>query len=325
MNTHKVLIIQPFHDDGRAILEARDDVRVEVIDTTDEAEIAEAIRDADAVTLRVAKLPRHVLDRAERLKVVSRHGVGYDNVDVEACTERGVIVTITANANAVAVAEHALGLMLALSNRVVPYDRATRSGDWTIRQRQPRFELAEKRLLIVGFGRIGRRVALRAEAFEMEVVVLDPYVDPEEIGRAGYGHVQDLHEALPETDVLTLHTPLTRETRNMIGAAELALLPEEAILINTARGGIVDESALADALRAGRIAGAAFDVFATEPPPSDHPLFEIENVVVSPHAAGPSREAGRRMAVAVAENTLAALDGRIDREMVVNPEVLQRG
>lgn len=324
MNSYKILVVQSFHQDGLDVFAGRDDVRVEVIETTDEAAIGEAIADADAVTLRVAKLPRRVIDRAERLKVVSRHGVGYDNVDVAACSERGIPVTITANANAVAVAESALGLMLALSNRVLAYDRATREGDWTIRQREPRFELAGKRLLLVGLGRIGQRVARRAEAFEMEVDVLDPHVDPEEIGRAGYGHVHDLRKALPGVDVLTLHTPLTGETRGMIGAEELALLPPRAILINTARGGIVDEAALAEALRAGRLAGAGLDVFASEPPPADHPLFALDNVVLSPHAAGPSREAGVRMAVAVARNTLAALDGRIDPEMVVNQEVLRR-
>ncbi|HEX6141652.1 MAG TPA: hydroxyacid dehydrogenase [Geminicoccaceae bacterium] len=324
MNTYKVLVIQPFHEEGMRILEARDDVRLEVIDTTDEAAITAAIRDADAVTLRVAKLPARVIEQAERLKVVSRHGVGYDNVDVLACSRRGIVVTITAAANAVAVAEHALGLMLALSNQVLPYDRATRSGDWTIKQRLPRFELAGKRLLIVGFGRIGRQVARRAEALGMEVDVYDPYVDPEVIGRAGYGQVQDLRGGLGGIDVLTLHTPLTSETRGMIGADELALLPAHAILINTARGGIVDEAALADALRNGRLAGAGLDVFAEEPPPRDHPLFALDNVVLSPHAAGPSREAGIRMAVAVARNTLAALDGRVDPEMVVNPEVLRR-
>lgn len=322
MSTYKILVIQPFHDDGMAILEARDDVRIEVIDTNDETVIAEAIADADAVTLRVAKLPARVLARAERLKVVSRHGVGYDNVDVEECTRRGILVTIAAGANAVAVAEHTIALMLGLANRVLSYDAAVRAGDWAVRRRYGRFELAGKRLLIVGFGRIGQQVARRAEAFGMEISVVDPYVDPERIGRSGYGHVHDLHGALPDADVVTLHAPLTSETRGLIGAAELALLPAHAILVNTARGGMVDESALVDALRAERLHGAALDVFAQEPPPADHPLFGLPNVLLAPHAAGGSREAGVRVAIMVARNTLAALDGRIDREMVVNPEVL---
>jgi D-3-phosphoglycerate dehydrogenase / 2-oxoglutarate reductase len=153
---YKVLVIQPFHNDGMKILEARDDVRLEVIDPADENEIAAPIRDADAVTLRTARLPAHVIEQAERLKVVSRHGVGYDNVDLAACTRRGIMLTVAAGANAVAVAEHALGMMLALAGRVRAHDRAVRGGEWHLKQSLPRFELAGKRLLIVGFGRIGR-------------------------------------------------------------------------------------------------------------------------------------------------------------------------
>lgn len=321
---YKVLAIQPFHPDGMAILEARDDVRLEVLDTLDEAAIAAAIEDADAVTLRVAKLPARVLERAKKLKVVSRHGVGYDNVDVEACTRARILLTVTANANAIAVAEHAMALMLALANQVFAYDKAVRAGEWDIKRHLLRFELHGKRLLIVGFGRIGKLVAVRAEAFGMEVDVLDPYVDPEIIGRAGYGHIKNLRGALPEVDVLTLHAPLTPETRHMIGDDELKLLPRHALVINTARGGIVHEGALAAALQEGRIAGAALDVFEQEPPARNNPLLDIPNTILAPHAAGPSREANIRMGIAVAQNTLAALDGTIDPGQVINTEVLRR-
>jgi D-3-phosphoglycerate dehydrogenase / 2-oxoglutarate reductase len=322
-NMHKVLVVEPFHEEGMRVLRARPDLEVEVIDAPSEAEIAARIGDAAGITLRAAKLPAHLIEQAPRLRVVCRHGVGYDNVDLEALTARRIPLTITADANAVPVAEHTLYLMLALANQGPLCDRETRRGQWaSLRRTLQRFELEGKRLLIIGFGRIGREVAVRAEAFGMEVVVFDPYVEAAAIGRAGYGHTTDLRAVLPEVDVLTVHVPMTRETRGMIGAAELAALPERAIVINTARGGIIDEAALVEALHAGRIAGAGLDVFAEEPPPPDHPLFALLNVVLTPHAAGVSRESAVRMAISVARSVIEGIDGKLDPLVVVNREVL---
>jgi D-3-phosphoglycerate dehydrogenase / 2-oxoglutarate reductase len=322
-NMHKVLVVEPFHEEGMRLLRARPDLELEVIDSPQEALIAARIADAEAITLRAGRLGAGLIARAPRLRVVCRHGVGYDNVDLEALSARGIPLTITADANAVPVAEHAFYLMLALANQGPLCDRETRRGEWAgLRRTLQRFELEGKRLLIIGFGRIGREVAVRAEAFGMEVVVYDPYVEDETIGRSGYGHVGDYRAALPEVDVLSVHAPLTRETRGMIGEAELAALPRHAIVINTARGGIIDEAALVDALRAGRIAGAGLDVFEEEPPPRDHPLFALANVVLTPHAAGVSRESAVRMAVSVARSVIEGLDGRLDPLVVVNREVL---
>ena len=319
----KVLIIGRFHDDGMRLFQARPDVRTEIVDGSDEAELTEKIRDADGVTIRTSLLPGRVIDMAERLKVVSRHGVGYDNIDVGALTRRRIPLAIAADANATAVAEHTLYFLLALAKQGLRYDRATREGRWSERNDLGPVDLLGRRVLILGFGRIGREVAKRCAAFGMTVMVHDPYVQANLIEAAGdYRSIPDFHAALPETDVLTVHLPLGPESRGLIGSSELAALPPHAFVINAARGGIVDEAALHAALTSGAIAGAGLDVFDQEPPPDDHPLFALPNVVLSPHNAGLSKEAAIRMAISTARNALAALDGKLDPSMVVNREVL---
>jgi D-3-phosphoglycerate dehydrogenase len=319
----KVLIIGRFHQDGMKLIEARPDVAYEIVDGSDEAEVAEKIRDADGVTVRTSLLPAHVLDRAERLKVVSRHGVGYDNIDVAALTRRRIPLAIAADANATAVAEHTLHFMLALAKQGLRYDRATREGQWAVRNDLGPVDLLGRRVLVMGFGRIGREVAKRCAAFGMAVMVYDPYVQANVIEAAGdYRSIPDFEAALPETDILTVHMPLGTDSRSLIGSPELAALPQHAFVINAARGGIIDETALHAALTSGTIAGAALDVFDQEPPPSDHPLFALPNVILSPHNAGLSKEAAIRMAISTARNALAGIDGKLDPTMVVNREVL---
>ena len=286
-------------------------------------ELAEKIADADGVTIRTSLLPAAVIERAARLKVVSRHGVGYDNIDVDALTRRGIPLAIAADANATAVAEHTLYFMLALAKQGPRYDRATREGQWAVRNSLDAVDLLGRRVLIMGFGRIGREVAKRCAAFGMAVMVYDPYVQANVIEAAGdYRSVPDFEAVLGETDVLTVHMPLGADSRGLIGAAELAALPAHAFVINAARGGIVDETALHDALTSGKIAGAGLDVFDEEPPPENHPLFALDNVILTPHSAGLSKEAAIRMAISTARNVLAGIDGKLDPSMVVNREVL---
>ncbi|HSC28140.1 MAG TPA: hydroxyacid dehydrogenase [Vicinamibacterales bacterium] len=318
----KVLVVQPFHEDGMKLLEARGEVTVEIVDGGLE-ELAAKIVDADGVTMRTSALPAAVIERAERLKIVSRHGVGYDNIDVAALSRRGIPLAIAADANATAVAEHTLFFMLALAKQGLRHDRATREGQWAVRNGLHAVDLLGRRVLVMGFGRIGREVARRCAAFGMQVSVYDPYVQANVIEGAGdYRSVPDFQAVLPETDVLTVHLPLGAESRGLIGSAELAALPAHAFVINAARGGIVDETALHDALTSGTIAGAALDVFEAEPPPENHPLFALENVILSPHSAGLSKEAAIRMAISTARNVLAGIDGSLDPSMVVNREVL---
>jgi D-3-phosphoglycerate dehydrogenase len=318
----KILIIQPFQEDGMALFHARDDIEYEIVDGKSEAELAEKIRDADAATIRTALVPASVIEKAERLKVLSRHGVGYDNIDVAALTARGIPLAIAADANATAVAEHAFFFMLALAKQALRHDRATREGRWEIRNSFETVDLMGRSVLVLGYGRIGREVARRCAAFGLRVGIYDPYVQANLIEADGYRSIPDYQAVLAETDVLTAHMPLAGESRHMIGAAELAALPDHALVINCARGGIVDEDALYEALTSGKIAGAGIDVFEQEPPPDNHALFALDNVLLSPHTAGMSREAALRMAVSTARNALAALDGKLDPSMVVNREVL---
>jgi D-3-phosphoglycerate dehydrogenase len=213
--------------------------------------------------------------------------------------------------------------MLALAKQGLRHDRATREGRWSARNDLGPVDLLGRRVLVMGFGRIGREVAKRCAAFGMAVMVYDPYVQANVIEAAGdYRSVPDFEAALPETDVLTVHMPLGADSRALIGAAELAALPQHAFVINAARGGIIDETALHDALSSKTIAGAALDVFDQEPPPDDHPLFALPNVILSPHNAGLSKEAAIRMAISTARNALAGIDGKLDPSMVVNREVL---
>jgi D-3-phosphoglycerate dehydrogenase len=319
----KVLIIGAFHEDGMKLFEARPEVAPTIIDGADPAEVAQKIRDADAVTIRTAPLPASVIEQAERLKVVSRHGVGYDNIDVGALTTRKIPLAIAADANATAVAEHTLYFMLALAKQGLRYDRATREGQWAVRNSLDAVDLLGRRVFIMGFGRIGREVAKRCAAFGMHLSIYDPYVQANTIEQAGdYRSVPDFEAVLPETDILTVHMPLAADSRSLIGAQQLLRLPAHAFVINAARGGIVDEQALYDALKTGKIAGAALDVFDREPPPSDSPLFTLDNLILTPHSAGLSKEAAIRMAISTARNALAALDGKLDPSMVVNREVL---
>ena len=318
----KILIIQPIHEDGVALLEARADVSYEVIDGSSVDEMKAKIADADGVTIRTALLPAEVLERAERLKVVSRHGVGYDNVDLDHLNRRGIPMALTTDANATSVAEHVLFMMLHLAKQGARFDRATRTGDWAIRNSLETADIGGRRILIIGFGRIGREVAALCKAFRMQITVHDPFVSADAIEAAGCQPAPDFRAVLGETDVVTLHMPLTPETRDLIGKAELAALPGHAWVINCARGGIVDEAALHEALTTGGIAGAGLDVFEQEPPPHAHPLFALDNVILSPHSAGLTLECAKRMAVSTAKNALAGIDGTLDPAMVVNKEVL---
>jgi len=322
----KLLFIMPIHEQGMKLAHDRDDVEVAVTRHLAGPGLLEDIRDANGILVRAAKITRDVIAAAEKLEVVSRHGVGYDAVDVAALTERGIPLTITPGANAVSVAEHAMFQMLALAKRCAAHDGDVREGRFAQgRVAMRATDVQGKTLLIVGFGRIGSLVAPRALGFGMRVLACDPYIEQGVIEAAGCTPVADFRSVLPEVDVLSVHTPLTGETRRMIGEAELAALKPDALVLNTARGGIVDEDALAAALRSGHLAGAGVDVFEDEPNQPDvaRPLFGCDNVIFSPHIAGVSLEAGIRMGRMSVQNILDCFDGRLSPHVVVNKEVLE--
>lgn len=317
----RILVIGRVHEAGLERLR-RAGLAVEPVDEQDPGAILAAMPGATGIIVRTARITPEMITAAPGLRVVSRHGVGWDNVPLETLSARRIPLVISATANRIAVAEQTLFMMLELAKLGRQHDRAVRDGGWAIRNRFAAIELFGRALLILGFGRVGREVAARARAFGMRILVHDPYIDPARLAAEGHDPVASLEAGLAAADIVTLHLPLTGGTRHLIDGAALARLRPEAIVINTARGGLVDEAALAAALRDGRLRGAGIDVFEEEPPPADHPLLHLPNVILSPHSAGVSREAAVRMAIESADNAIAALQGRPEPEVVVNREVL---
>ncbi|HET7669238.1 MAG TPA: hydroxyacid dehydrogenase [Burkholderiales bacterium] len=273
----------------------------------------------DAVISRKGRITRrHMEESRGRLKIVARTGVGVDvsRVDVDAAKEHGIWVTNMPGSNAIAVAELTFAQMISLARHTVAADAAVRANRWPEGVRLVGSELAGKTLGIVGMGNIGTRVALRARAFEMALVVCDPYIPASHVTALG-GRWVGLDELFKESDFVTLHCPLNKETRHMVGAAQLALMKKAAFLVNLARGGVVDENALLECLREKRIAGAAIDVMETEPPANDHPLLALGNVLFTPHIGGSSREAQTRGERGAAEEVIRVLQGEEPRNAVI--------
>jgi D-3-phosphoglycerate dehydrogenase len=299
MDSAKILVADDVSESGLEPLRAAGFV-VEKKTGLKPEELRAIIHDYDGLVVRSeTKVTAEVLDAGVRLRAVGRAGVGVDNIDVAAATARGVVVMNAPDGNTMTTAEHTVALLLALARRIPQADASLRAGKWE-RKKFIGVELRGKTLGVVGLGRIGRVVASRALAFEMKVVAFDPFIAPEQLANTEI-EFAPLKEVCARADFLTVHTPLTAETRGIIGAAEIALMKPEARVINCARGGLVDERALFDALREGRIAGAALDVFEQEPPAADHPLASLESVIATPHLGASTVEAQEGVAVTVAE------------------------
>jgi D-3-phosphoglycerate dehydrogenase len=321
-NLRRVIVAGPLPPEALALFDARDDIVYEAITDISEANLIEKLKDAAGITVRTAKITAKVIKQSENLQIVSRYGVGYDNVDVPALSAHGIPLTVVGTANSVAVAEAAIYMMMELAKKGREHDRAVRSDDWDYRLENNAIEMWEKKLLVVGFGRIGTRLVERCRGFGMEMYVADPFVDDDVISAAGCTPVSDYRTVLADMDYVSLHLPLSPETENMIDRAELEAMKPSAILINTARGGIVNETALHEALKNGQIRGAGLDVLTLEPPRSDDALFALDNVVFSPHIAGVTKEAALRMGMVCVQNVLDAIDGKLDHDMVINRDVL---
>ncbi len=319
--TGKVLILGKIHDGGLQML--RDYGGLEIREMREHvSEIFDELPDTDAIIVRMTKITREVVASAPNLRIVARHGVGYEAVDVDALTDHGVPLTITGDVNSVAVAEHTLALMLVLAKQVVTYDRAVRNNNFAIRDGFDSTELSGKVVLLVGFGRIGRASAQRAAAFGMRVVVADPFVTKEQVEAEGYSYTTDFRGVLPDADYVCIHVPKTPDTTNLISKDELKAMKPSAHLLNVSRGGIVDEEALYMALKEGWIRGAGLDVFDPEPPKPENPLLKLDNIVVSPHCGAFTEECAQRMAEACAQSVLDAMEGKYDRALVINKEAL---
>jgi D-3-phosphoglycerate dehydrogenase len=281
-------------------------LEVEVTGSLDERALVARVGEYEGLIVRSAtRVTRAAIAAGTRLEVIGRAGAGVDTIDVEAATERGIIVMNTPGGNTTAVAEHTLALLLALARRVPVADATLKAGRWE-KSRLQGVELLGKTLGILGLGRIGGEVARRALGFRMQVLAYDPYLTREAAERLGVECVE-LDELLARSDFITIHTPLTGDTRHLIGAAELARMKPGVRLINCARGGIIDEAALAQALASGQVGGAGIDVFEQEPPPADHPLLRFEQVVVTPHLGAATDEAQSAVALAIADQVADVL------------------
>lgn len=313
----RILVAGKIHADGLAVLTSAPGVTIDYVEEVSAASYAPFLSTADALLIRTQPLTAAFIADAPHLKIVSRHGVGYDSVDVGALNGRGIPLAVVGDVNSRAVAEHAVMLMLAAARRTVLFDRRMREGDWNYRNSLDADELDGGTLLVVGFGRIGRRLTQIAAALGMTVLAYDKFQDAGEIAAAGATPVDDLPDGLARADVVSLHVPKSGD-EPMIGAAELAVMKRSAILVNTARGGLIDEKALLAALNEGRLAAAGLDVLDSEPPANDDPMLACERVVLSPHNAGLTEACARRMAISAAENILDFFKGTLDPALIVN-------
>jgi D-3-phosphoglycerate dehydrogenase len=325
-NKKKIFVTQTMSPGARALLNERDDIELVEFPNLISASDFEAMLTQHApvhgVALGATRFGEPELEASGDMKVVTRIGVGYDAVDVPALSKRKVPLMVAGTANSPSVAEQALFMMLTLAKRAQEMHAMVKDGTWANRLGVLPFDLYGKTVLIIGFGRIGTRTAKRCLAMEMNVLVYDPYKPAAEIKAAGCEAVTDLEAALPRADFVTVHCPKTPETVGFIDAAKLKLMKPSAYLINTARGGIVDEKALYEALVTKKLAGAGLDVFEVEPPPVGQPLHALPNVIMAPHVAGVTVEAVSRMSEQTARNILSVLDGEPIRINVINPDVL---
>ena len=318
MNMKKILVIQPIHEEGINLLKNNSNFEYEVVDNVDTEFLKSKIKDCDGISIRTAKLSGDVIEAANNLKIISRHGVGYDNIDLEVSKKKDITLAITATANAVAVAEHVMFMILNISKRGSMYDDTVKSGKFNERNKLPKtVELWNKNILIAGFGRIGQALIKRCLGFEMNVFVFDPFVSKEFIEKRGGTKVDNLSETSKDMDVMSLHIPLNDETKNIINYELLKSMKKNCIIINAARGGIVNEVDLDRALNENLIFGAGLDVFETEPPAENNPLLKNKKVFLSPHTAAFTEECMTRMGKETIQNIFDFFDGSLENSKKV--------
>ena len=315
----KTAILGLVHDDGLEFLKNKN-FEVLNIDNLEVNNLKKELSDVDAILLRTSKLTREILSECKKLKIIARHGVGYDNVDVDYLNEKKIALAITSKANSVSVAEHVLSFFIYLTKKFDLADKLVRDGNFKLKSTLPNFfELYQKKVLICGYGRIGKEVAKRCNGFDMSIYIYDPFVDDKEISKYGYIPIGK-EEGLELADYVTIHLPLNDKTKNFIDKEELKKMKDTAILVNTSRGGIINENALFDALNKENIKSAGIDVFENEPPIADHPFFKLDNILLTPHNAALTLECRKRMAKEAAENIYFFLNykNKVNSQNLVN-------
>ena len=314
----KIAVIEKIHNDGLELLKKKQDYDYELITDVSEENLIKKLPEFDACTLRVTKLSENILKHCPKLKVISRHGVGYDNVDLNYIKTKNIALLITATANAVAVSEHVVYMMLSISKSIDLYDTEVRSGNFKKNSSNiETLELFNKEILIIGFGRIGKSLIKRCLGFDMKVKIFDPFVSKESIEELGGVKIDNLDNGLKTCDYLSLHIPLTKKTKNMIDYSKLKTMKKNAIIINTSRGGIINEIDLDKAINEKIIFGAGLDVFEKEPVDMNNPLLKNKKVLLSPHSATFTNECKSRMAIETTKNIIDFFENKLDKSMIV--------
>lgn len=319
----KIAMMGQIHEDGWKILKQKN---YDVFDITDfsKENLKKQLKDVKAVGLRTATLDKEILECCPNIKIISRHGVGYDNVDLNFLNDHNQALAITGTSNAVSVAEHVMTMFLYLAKKINKSNDLVRAGDFKKKSSiGDFFELYQKNILILGFGRIGQAVAKRCLGFDAKVIVYDPFVDKEFIAKKNCAKVE-YDEGIKEADFITVHMPLTDQTKNLINKKQFKKMKNNTIIVNTARGGIINEEDLFWAAKNNKIYGAGTDVYETEPPKTDNPLFTLDNIILSPHNAALTLECRKRMAVEMAENILFYLEGdeKLNKQNIINRKIL---
>ena len=314
----KILVIQPIHDAGIELLKNNSDYEFEIVENVDPEFLKSKIKDCDGISIRTAKLTSDVIEVADKLKIISRHGVGYDNIDLKSSKQKNLTLAITATANAVAVAEHVMFMLLNISKRKNMYDSTVKEGKFNDRNKLPKtVELWNKNILIAGFGRIGQALIKRCLGFEMKVFVYDPFVSKDIIEKWGGIKVDSMEETCKDMDAISLHIPLNDKTKNIINYDLLKNMKRNCIIINAARGGIVNEMDLDKALKENLIFGAGLDVFEIEPPEANNPLLKNDKVFLSPHTAAFTEECMTRMGKETVQNIIDFFDKKLEKSKII--------
>ena len=315
----KIALVDKMHEDGINLLKKNPKFECEIIEDLSKKNLMSRLPNFDGITLRRGKIDSEILEKCKKLKVISRHGVGYDNVDIKYLKEKKISLLVTGTTTSVSPAEHIMFMILNISKSFNLFDQSVRNGkfDTIMHMKHNSFELRNKKILIVGFGRIGKKLIKRCLGFEMKVFVYDPFVNKKIIEDFGGIKIDNFDEELKKIDVLSLSVPLTKLTYNMINLGKMKMMKKTSIIINTSRGGVINEKDLNEALNQEIIYGAGLDVFEKEPPESDNPLLKNKKVLLSPHAATFTKECTSNMAVQTAQNIIDFFDKKLDKLMVV--------
>ena len=314
----KVLIIKKIHDSGIKLLDSRKDFSYEVVEDPETSVLINKVQDCDAISLKTSKFGSDLINAANKLKIISRHGVGYDNVDLETVKKKKIILSITTNSNATSVAEHVFFMMLSISRGADTYDKTVKEGKFLNRKNlELSKELWNKNILIAGFGRVGKNLIKKCIGFDMNIFVYDPFVDKKTIDGLGGKKIDNFQDTIQKMDYVSLHIPLTNKTKNLINIKVLSSMKKNSIIINASRGGIINEMDLNEALNKGMIFGAGLDVFEKEPPSPNNPLLKNKKVLLSPHSATYTEECNERMSKETIQNIIDFFENKLDKSKIV--------